>query len=333
MVAEEDRVALTDDAPSPEAHSVALEKPARFAFDSDQIATIKRTVARECDDNEFQMFMEVVGRHRLDPFIGEVYAAKMPARDGAKGQVAIIVSRDGLLAIANREGGFNGLDGDVVREKDHFKSTFTNGQRNVEHVAEGGPEVRGAIVGSWAMVHREGRKPTYFFAPMGDYKTGNKTWSKYPSAMILKVAESMALRKAFSISGVVGEGEIDRQLEVGVTVGAPEVVIDFGPDPLFAIYLERLFAEANRVRPDSFRPQKQAFALAGATDATRAKIAHDLEAFVLSNGGAVPTPEEVQAILDEKVAGEAEEQAPEGDPGEATPEEIAEAEVVNGGKA
>lgn len=276
----------------------ALTKPARFAFDPDQIATIKRTVAKDCTDSEFQMFMEVLGRHGLDPFVGQIYAAKMPARDGQPGGVAIIVSRDGLLAIANREPSFNGMDGDVVRAGDRFTSKFVNVERMIEHIAEGGTEHRGAIIGAWAMVHREGRRPTYFFAPFDSYKTNNKTWSKYPDAMILKVAESMALRKAFSITGVVGEGEMDAQMETTVTVGEPDdSSIDWGPDPVFGTFLRLLFAEANRVSPDAFRPRKIAFKLAGIDDGERAKIARDLEAFILRHNGTVPTPDDVQAAM------------------------------------
>ena len=289
----------------------ALTKPARFAFDPDQIATIKRTVAKDCTDSEFQMFMEVLGRHGLDPFVGQIYAAKMPARDGQPGGVAIIVSRDGLLAIANREPSFNGMDGDVVRAGDRFTSKFVNGERMIEHIAEGGTEHRGAIIGAWAMVHREGRRPTYFFAPFDSYKTNNKTWSKYPDAMILKVAESMALRKAFSITGVVGEGEMDAQMDTTVTVGEAEPGIDWGPEP-FATYLRLLFAEANRVSPDAFRPRKIAFKLAGIDDAERAKIARDVEAFILRHSGTVPTPEDVQAAI----------------AADAPEEEIADAEIV-----
>lgn len=277
----------------------ALTQPARLAFDPDQIATIKRTVAKDCDDNEFAMFMEVVGRYGLDPFTKQVFAAKVGARDGAPGQVAIIVSRDGLLALANRHSDFGGVEGDVVRKNDRFVSKYVNGERMIEHIAEGDAEHRGAIVGAWAVVYREGRKPTYFYAPWEDYKGSNKTWTKYGSAMILKVAESMALRKAFSISGVVGEGEMDAQMETTVTVGEPDdSSIDWGPDPVFGMYLRLLFAESNRVSPDAFRPRKIAFKLAGIDDAERAKIARDLEAFILRHNGTVPTPDDVKAAME-----------------------------------
>ncbi len=39
-------------------------------------------------------------------------------------------------------------------------------------------------------------------------KGGRGVWGQYPSAMIVKVAETMALKRAFSISGLVTEEEI-----------------------------------------------------------------------------------------------------------------------------
>jgi hypothetical protein len=48
------------------------------------------------------------------------------------------------------------------------------------------------------------------FAPFAEYNApSNGTWKKYPSAMILKVAEAMALKRAFSISGLVTREELD----------------------------------------------------------------------------------------------------------------------------
>lgn len=277
----------------------AITQPARFAFDSEQIAVIKRTVAKDCDDNEFIMFMEVVGRYQLDPFVKQVYAAKMGGVNGSGGQVTILVSRDGLLAMANRytpdthpHDYFKGIEGDVVREGDSLErkadGTFV-------HTYSGRAEERARrrILGAWARCLREGRVPTFFYAPFDSYKTGNRTWQRYPDAMILKVAESMVLRKAFSISGIVGEDE------VGMTYGAtpvpsadaPEVEIDYGPDEKQAAYLKALFERANELRPNSFAPQKVRFTLAAADDEKRARITRDVEQFILRNGGELPDPD------------------------------------------
>jgi hypothetical protein len=217
------------------------------------VALVRRTVAADCNDSELSMFLELCSRYRLDPFAKQIWAAKIG------GKVAIIVSRDGLLAIADRHRDFEGMDGDVVRANDEFKIVFKDGERAVEHTYEttamtlGGDEPlpegegerrtpepldagRGPILGAWAMVHRRGRKPTYFFAPFNEYK-GRNVWDSNPSAMILKVAESMALRKAFTISGVVGEDEVaDRVVNTTSAPAGPT----YGDAPGVAHRMEQL---------------------------------------------------------------------------------------------
>ena len=43
---------------------------------------------------------------------------------------------------------------------------------------------------------------------MKDYDRGAGVWQQFPHAMIVKVAEAMALKRAFSISGLVTQEEI-----------------------------------------------------------------------------------------------------------------------------
>ncbi len=47
--------------------------------------------------------------------------------------------------------------------------------------------------------------------PFGEYNTGFRVWKSHPSAMILKVAESVCLRKAFSIDGIYAPEEINTE--------------------------------------------------------------------------------------------------------------------------
>ena len=50
--------------------------------------------------------------------------------------------------------------------------------------------------------------------PFNEYNKGGRgVWGQYPTAMILKVAESMALKRAFSISGLVTEEELGGEEE------------------------------------------------------------------------------------------------------------------------
>lgn len=190
----------------------AITSRRRGDFEEPQMKLIKATVAKDANDGELLMFLEICARYGLDPFAKQIWCAKM---GGSSGPVTIMVSRDGLLEIANRPGtGFEGMDGDVVRENDDFEKFHGPDGVAIKHtVTDGSTKGRGEILGAWAVVHRRGRRPTYFYAPFEQYKREGKTpWAKQTDAMILKVAESMALRKAFSISGVVGEDEMTPQL-------------------------------------------------------------------------------------------------------------------------
>jgi len=280
-----------------------LTQPARFAFDNEQLALMKRTVARGADDNAFLLFLELVGRYKLDPFAKQVYLAKMPGKDGEPPVWTTIVARDGLLAIANRHDDFEGMEGDVIYATDmiarvaagpDFPSVFVHTYPEIQ----ASERLKGDIVGAWCRVFREGRKPTFFLAKFASYKTGNKTWSKYPDAMILKVAESMALRKAFSITGLVPEDEVGAHYDERFGGVVEQRVVDqepdWGPDEDLGKRLQIAFEEANRVRPGSFLPQKIRLKMAGADQAKRTEILQEVTDFVLANGGSIPIDAEAE---------------------------------------
>ena len=173
-----------------------------ITFTEEEIETIKRTVASEANTDELKMFLHVAKSYGLDPFNKEIFFWKV------KGKPTIMTSRDGYLKIADRHPQYDGLVSDVVRKNDSFKRKSDG----IEH--EYGTE-RGDIVGAYALVYRKDRSyPVYVFAPFEEYRSDTKVWYQYPSAMILKVAESMALKRSFSVSGLVSREEMDvQQLE------------------------------------------------------------------------------------------------------------------------
>jgi phage recombination protein Bet len=165
-----------------------------------QVQLIKDTVAQNATDDELKIFLHLAQTYGLDPFAKEIWFIKYN-----KGQApSIFTSRDGYLKIANAHPAFDGIVSDVVRQGDRFQVK----PGSVEH-AYG--DKRGPITGAYALVFRKDRQyPVYVFAPFDEYNAGNNpTWRKYPSAMILKVAEAMALKRAFSISGLVTREELD----------------------------------------------------------------------------------------------------------------------------
>ena len=156
-----------------------------------QVDVIRRTVAKDASNLELQMFLHLAKKYDLDPFAREIWCINMA------GTVKIITARDGYLKIASSNPHFKGLESDVVYENDNFTKQNDYIKHSYQAVN------RGNIVGAYALVYRDDRiRPSYFFAPMKDYDKQKNCWTQYPHAMIVKVAESMALKRAFPISGL-----------------------------------------------------------------------------------------------------------------------------------
>ena len=160
---------------------------------------IKNTVAKDATDDELEMFLHLAKQYGLDPFQSEIYFWKYGSKDPT-----IMTSRDGYLKIANQNPAFDGMDSGVIYPGDSFKKTpdGIDHELDIDNMSK-------TPKGAYAVVYRSDRKiPTRVVVPFKDYKKSNKVWNSYPSAMIQKVAESMALKRAFSVSGLVSKEEI-----------------------------------------------------------------------------------------------------------------------------
>jgi phage recombination protein Bet len=197
----------------------------QISFTPEQLQLMKNTVAKGATDDEFMLLLHLAKTYGLDPFAKEIWCIKYlrPGQNPADVVATIFSSRDGYLKIASRDKQMNGLVSDAVCENDTLRKLVDG---TVEHTY-GNP--RGGIIGAYALVFRKDRSyPAYFYASYAEYGAGNNpTWKKYPSAMIIKVAEAMALKRAFSISGLVTQEEIglDMQAEQDAGTGA-EVVVE-----------------------------------------------------------------------------------------------------------
>lgn len=185
----------------------------------EQIEAIRNTVAVGANNSELIMFLSLAKKYDLDPFAKEIWCVQMG------GKITIIAGRDGYLKIANCHPQFNGIESDVVCANDKF---FKD-KDGVHHSYA--VQNRGAIIGAYAIVYRKDRShPVYVFAPYREYVKNSPVWRQYPSAMILKVAESMALKRAFSISGLVtqeevGEAEVESKQPQQTTQEVQEAVV------------------------------------------------------------------------------------------------------------
>jgi phage recombination protein Bet len=163
----------------------------RAEFTREQVELIRRTVAAGTTDDELAMFLHQARKSGLDPLAKQIYC--IVRGSGEKRRAAIQTGIDGYRLIAERSGGYCGNDRPVYEDWDE-------------------PESRSATVTVWKLVHGE-RVPftatAYWteYYPRGQYAD---FWDRMPRLMLGKVAEALALRKAFpaDLSGVYVEEEL-----------------------------------------------------------------------------------------------------------------------------
>lgn len=265
----------------------AVTDRTRAAWSDEQINLIASTVAEGASRAQLFMFLELAARYDLDPFAREIWCAVPKNQDGSArtDKVMIMVGRDGFLKIAQRHPDYRGMDSDVVKSGDDFTMERVDGDRRIISHKYG--VERGKPVAAYSVVFREGRTPTYFYAAMEDFRPSNPSshsqWAKGPSTMILKCAEAGALRRAFSISGIVAEEEVAKSMEAQTALEAPE---PSGP-PELVERVRALYEQARLFDPSSWTPAKERLQLAGASEGRLRELEAQLRAFIEGRGGVV----------------------------------------------
>jgi phage recombination protein Bet len=176
----------------------------KISLATQDLEHIKKMVAQAATDDEFKAFMYLCNAYNLDPLKKEIYFIKYSGRS------TVITSRDGYLKIANLNENFNGIEselvyqGDVLTKRDDGSLLITYG---AEHLLFD----KSKLTGAFCNVFRKDRaKSTTVFVSIKEYyKKDAPIWQQYTNAMILKVAEAMALKRAFAISGLVTKEEIE----------------------------------------------------------------------------------------------------------------------------
>jgi phage recombination protein Bet len=214
---------------------VALQPLRPRDYTGAQLALVRRTVAKDCNDDEFNLFVEAARRIGLDPFRKQIYALVHNKNKPDKRQLTIITGIDGFRSVAARNGDYRpDSDEPYIEYDDARKDPATNPLGIVK-----------AVVKCWKRDDRSGEwyavaGTAYWdeFAPVeeewgsdgegGRRPTGRKklrgNWPNMARVMIAKCAEAQALRKGWpeDLSGVYAPEEMSRAEVIEAT--ASEIV-------------------------------------------------------------------------------------------------------------
>src|SRR5262245_3410037 len=164
---------------------------------------LRRTVCKGASEDELRMFFHQCNKTGLDALSRQIYAVKRYDGREKREVMAFQVSIDGFRLIASRTGKYAGQIGPYWCGSD--------GKWVDVWLSEKPP-----AAAKVAVLHADFREPLWAVARFAAYaqttRDGglNTFWRRMPDAMIAKVAESLALRRAFpqELSGLYTGAEM-----------------------------------------------------------------------------------------------------------------------------
>lgn len=190
-------------------------------FSPMQLRTIRQTVAKDCNEVEFDVFIETAKSYGLNPFRREIYAIVTNKDKPDRRQLVLVTGIDGFRRKAEESGDYCPSDDepeftyrDDLKDPsinplgiEKVKVTAFKGQRRVVGIAywdEFAP-----LREVWAEDPQTGRR-----GPTGRMEIDPKktNWLRMPRHMLAKCAEAQALRKGWpsTFSGLYAAEEMDQ---------------------------------------------------------------------------------------------------------------------------
>jgi len=189
------------------------------ALSPEQVQLIKNTIARGASDDDLALFLKQCERTGLDPFSRQIYCLKRSQRNDKGGweeRMETQVSIDGLRVIAERSGQHDGMEGPFWCGPDGaWRDVWLSDK----------PPAAARVV-----IWRKGRAHPFVgvatfraYAQRKKDGTLSRFWETMPDHMLGKVAEGLALRRAFphDLSGLYVTEEMPDEEAEALPAPAP----------------------------------------------------------------------------------------------------------------
>jgi phage recombination protein Bet len=157
--------------------NIIKHEQALVTFTDDQVKLIKQQIAPNANQNELQLFLYQCQRTGLDPLTRQIYCIHRG------GKMTIQTSIDGFRVIAERSGNYAGQsEPEFIEEQNKLVACKVR----VFKFSPKGDRYEAAVgVAYWSEYVQEFNGKV------------SGLWAKMPHTMLAKVAEALALRKAF----------------------------------------------------------------------------------------------------------------------------------------
>jgi phage recombination protein Bet len=211
----------------------ALARPMEFS--PDQRKMIRDSFANGASDSEFAVLMEIAKARSLNPLLRQIhFVNRWDSNKGCK-VWSTQISIDGLRAVAERTGKYDGQDEPVYEYDKDGKLTACKVRVFRKDWSPGRGAVGVAFFTEYAQTKKDGGLTSF--------------WATKPHIMLAKCAEALAIRKAFP--------EDTSGLYVAEEMGAPEAEpvaapVIAPPQPQLAAAAKVLEAEV--VKPETPKP-------------------------------------------------------------------------------